>query len=178
MIIKHLLTLLIGVLIMTSATNSAFAASEAEQIAVAKRFFHGVYSSDSSVIDEFAAANITISYPAFEKLFGKPALQGQEDVKGLVTWFEKWWTVTKIDFPEAMSEGNKVFIKWRLIADYAGPVREDQKHIDPAHIWEGIALFRFDENGKISEETGFESEPLPLVIKEKTNFCCSIEKGE
>ncbi|GAB1262288.1 nuclear transport factor 2 family protein [Aurantivibrio plasticivorans] len=164
MIIKHLLTFVAGTLVLVCAANSASAASEAQRIATAKRFFQGVYSSDSSVVDELASENITISYPAFEQLFGKPALNGREDVRGLVTWFPTWWSVTQIDFPETMADGDKVFLKWRLVANYMGPIREDQKHIDPAHIWEGITLFRFDESGKIVEEVGFESEPQPFRV--------------
>ena len=161
----------------------------AEHITAAERYFRGMYSSDTTVVDALIADDITISYPIFQQLFGTPTIHGRDSVKAVVIQFASSWTEPKVEFDETIAEGDRVVLVWSFrarnvgavgpdqpadivgaadaaggvsVADRAG-VGPDQPADSAVHSWGGITLIRFDADGKIVEELGEESDPGPTA---------------
>jgi hypothetical protein len=148
--------------LLAGACRSASVDLKSERIAAAERYLRGVYGADTSVVDDLAGPDITMSYPVIESLYGTPALRGREAVKVLVTRFGQGWADPHIDFSDAISDGNSVALLWSFRARNVGAVRPDQPADNEEHSWGGITLVRFDGNGKIVAEIGEESEPGPI----------------
>lgn len=128
----------------------------------AERFMRGVYGNDPSVVDELATADIIISYPVFQNVFGTPAIRGREAAKKFVERFASKWADGRITIDEAVSEGNSVVLIWSFRARNVGSLGPDAPPTNEEHSWGGITLYRFNEAGKITEETGEESAPGPI----------------
>jgi hypothetical protein len=129
---------------------------------IARRWFRGVYESDPTVVSELAAKDIVISYPIFQKLFGKPALRGKEAAKGFASGFSQRWTETEVTFHETVVKDSQVFLVWSFKGRNVGCVRDDTEPTREIHEWGGITLIRFNDEGKIVAEIGEESEPGPM----------------
>ena len=132
--------------------------------AQAERFFRGVYGCDATVVDELASADVVLSYPIFQQLYGTPAIAGRDAVKDFAKTFCSRWSNARISFHEAIAEGDRVVLVWSYSARFEGtgeetpglpPVGEEQS-------WGGISLFIFNENGEIEAEIGEESSPGPI----------------
>lgn len=125
-----------------------------ERIRLAEQFFRGVYSGDPTVVDDLASAEVVVSYPIFEKLFGTSAIKGRKAVKDFAVRFGKKWADPRLRVHEAVSDADRVVVVWSFQA------RDVESSAE--HAWGGISVFRFDEVGKIVAEFGEESEPGPF----------------
>jgi len=129
---------------------------------LAERYFRGVYGCDPSVVDELAAADIVISYPIFQTIFGQPVLRGRKAVKRLVENFCRTWADPQLTVHDAITQGNTVVFLWNFQARNIGMLPGGQQPTNRVHDWGGITFFRFDSEGKIVAEIGEESEPGPV----------------
>jgi hypothetical protein len=80
---RYLLAALLPLLV--SACGGVGGDVASERVALAERFFRGVYACDPSVVDDLAGDDIVVSYPIFEKLFNTSAIRGREAVKDFAT---------------------------------------------------------------------------------------------
>jgi hypothetical protein len=156
---RNLFAPLLFVVLTTIGSASADGSDELKSRA--EKWFTAVYTGDASIVDKLASDKIVISYPIFEKLFNKPAIRGREDVKAFVVRFGRRWTEQKVTFDEALVDGNKVVLIWSFQARAAGIDQGDQSPSEPQH-WGGITFVRFDDDGKIAQEIGEESDPGPF----------------
>lgn len=136
--------------------------ADSDRAAVAERYFRGIYSGDMTVVDDLASADILISYPIIEELFGKGAIRGREAVKAFVNGFGKKWVAPQFEFHEVVSDGDNVVLIWSFRARDAGSSPAGQPATNEEHAWGGITWIRFDKTGKISMEIGEESSPGPM----------------
>ena len=154
------LDLLSSVLIVASLTPVVSASSEtaARRVSAAQRFFRGVYGCDASVVRDVASSDVIVSYPVFEKLFGKSAFRGVEAVESFAQGFCERWASAEFTFHESLTNEQNVVLIWSFSA---------QRTADPAQTsrtsWGGISLFRFNDNGQITAEVGEESTPGPMA---------------
>ena len=133
-----------------------------EQKALAERYFRGIYGCDSTVVDDLAAVNITVSYPIFQKMFNKPAIRGRDSVRHFASHFCSRWNGAKIVFHEAVAESNKVVLVWSFKASNVGSIQPGAPPSGQEKSWGGITLIRFNKAGEIEAEIGEESEPGPI----------------
>ena len=68
-------------LMLIGACNRPDVDMKSKRIATAERYFRGVYTSDTTVVDDLTGDDIVISYPIFQSLYGTPAIRGREAVK-------------------------------------------------------------------------------------------------
>jgi len=129
---------------------------------LAEQFFRGVYGGNPEVIDELAAEDVVLSYPVFEKVLGKPTIEGRDAAKAFATRFGKKWADPRITVDETVSDGDRVVLVWSFRARDIGSVQDGQSASGREHSWGGISLFRFNDTGKILVEIGEESEPGPF----------------
>jgi hypothetical protein len=156
--------LLVSSLVVASAQNLTAERPEAarsrkDSVARAERFFRGVYGGKPEVIDELASDKIVISYPAFEKIYGKVALRGKDDVKVLCANFVRKWVDRKLTVRDVLVDANRVVLVWGFQARFVN--EENAKPSEPVH-WAGISIFCFGDGGKIEKEYGLESQPGPF----------------
>ena len=152
---KHLILLSAATLLMGASLAGA-AESGDPHVAVAERYVRGLYGCQPEVVRELGAADITVSYPIFQKLFGKPALAGQEAVTAFAEHFCHKWAEPEFVVHESIADGDKVVLVWSFSA------RDTETQGAPRSFWGGMSLIRFDGDGRISEEVGEESEPGPM----------------
>ena len=124
-------------------------------------FFRGVYGGDPSVITEFAAEDISLSYPIFQTLFKSPVVVGKEAVMSFAERFSTKWKEPEIIIEEAIADRNVVVMVWSFRARDAFAETSNQSNSDQKKSWGGISIFHFNDAGKILTEYGEESEPGP-----------------
>jgi hypothetical protein len=129
---------------------------------IAQRWFRGVYGSNPTVVDELAADDVVISYPIFQKLFGKPALRGKEAARDFASGFSQRWEETELTFHETVAQDAQVVLIWSFRGRNVGAARDDVNPTNEVHQWGGISLIRFNDEGRIVAEIGEESEPGPM----------------
>jgi hypothetical protein len=134
---------------------------ENERKILAERYLRGVYGGDPSVVDALAAENVVSSYPIFARLFGTPALHGQQAVKRFVRGFSSRWTEAQVTIHEAIAEEERVVFLWSFCARRVDDTETAPPPDSPLHAWGGITLFRFNTAGRITAEIGEESTPGP-----------------
>lgn len=135
---------------------------------IGERYFRGVYGCDPSVVDDLTADDVFISYPVFKQLFNKSAIRGRKAVKDFVNGFCSRWKDSQITIHETVAEGNTTIFLWSFKALYVGPAQPNGPANNTEHSWGGITLIRFNDQGKIIEETGEESTPGPYSRINKT----------
>lgn len=128
----------------------------------AEQYLRALYSGDTARVDGLVSADIVISYPAFEKLFGTSALRGRESAKDFAIHFSGRWADQKLDVQESISEGRKVVLLWEFSARYLGPQSPEPPTTHERSTWGGITLIEFDGSGQICAEIGEESSPGPI----------------
>jgi hypothetical protein len=139
------------------ALQASAAASEPRRAAVAEQYFRGVYGCDPKVVEELAAADIVVTYPAFKELFGKAALVGHQEVVAFADHFCRKWTDRELLVHESISDSKEVVLVWSFSA------RDSQAPGDePRSAWGGISLIKFARDGRIAAEIGEESTPGPI----------------
>jgi hypothetical protein len=155
-------SLIIVLLVSLNGCTNGVPDVKAERVALAERWFRGVYGSDPTVVDDLGSDDIVVSYPIFETLFAVPAIRGRDAVKGFATGFCSRWADTEVTFHETVVEGDRVILIWSFQGRNVGSARKDRPPTNQVHNWGGITLVRFDGAGKIVEEVGEESEPGPF----------------
>ncbi len=128
---------------------------------LAEKFIRGVYGCEPSVVDEFAADSVFITYPIFKELFNKPVIKGREAVKDFANVFCKRWKEAQITIHQSIAEGNKVVFVWSFSAIRV-TTPGDADSGGSRQSWGGITLYRFNDAGKIVSEIGEESSPGPF----------------
>lgn len=141
--------------------GDTLAAPTGNHAAVAEHFIRGLYGCDPSVVDELASEEITVSYPIFSKIWGTSALRGREAVRALAKNFCEHWADGEITIHDTVSEGNRVVLLWSFSGRNVGPLGGNPP-TQKEHSWGGISMFRFDDEGRIIEELGEESDPGPF----------------
>ena len=159
--VKKTLYLLTTLLIFLSACGTRTETAQKNKT-LAEKYFRGLYSCDSSVVDELCADDIAVSYPVFRQLFNTPALRGKDEVRHFSNHFCKRWTDGRITIHEKIADSNTVVLVWSFQARYNGPVSPGSTPGETELSWGGITLIRFDEAGKIEAEIGEESDPGPF----------------
>jgi len=149
-------------ILIVSACSGPIDDSTAERKTLAERFFRGIYGCTPGVVDDLAAANIVISYPIFQTIYGRSALRGREAVKQLTENFCETWADPQLTIENTIAEGNNVVFLWSFWARNVGPLPGGDPPTNSVHGWGGITLFSFDEDGKIIAEIGEESMPGPV----------------
>jgi SnoaL-like domain len=124
---------------------------------MAERYFRGVYGCNPRVVDELAATDIVVTYPIFERLFGKPALLGRDAVKAFADHFCGRWAEPEFVFHEVISDEHRLVLVWSFSARDTEAATSE-----PRAAWGGISLLKFNAEGKISAEIGEESTPGPM----------------
>lgn len=130
---------------------------------IAEAFFRGLYGGDPSVIAEFAAEDIVVSYPIFQTLFNSPVVVGKEAVQNFAERFSTKWKEPEITVEEVIADGDVVVLVWSFRARDAFAETGSQSASDQKTSWGGISIFHFDDQGKIASEFGEESEPGPVA---------------
>ena len=123
--------------------------------ALARRFIQVWIPGNLGLVDELAAPDITVSYPAL----GEP-LRGEEAFKHLLTHFHAAVPDAEVSVEEQVAEGDKVAIRWRI----SGTHRGELLGIAPTGkslAWTGITIYRL-AGGKVAEERG-EEDALGLM---------------
>jgi len=146
---------------LLAIAEGASAGDASERAAAAERFFRGVYACGPDAVAELAADDVVISYPIFQELFDKPAIEGRQAVIDFAAGFCKRWADAQITIHEAVTQGDRVVLVWsfqgRSVAQADGKPADNQ-----VRSWGGITLFRFNGEGKIVAEIGEESAPGPV----------------
>lgn len=133
-----------------------------QQKTIAEKYFRGIYGCDSTVVDELASDNITVSYPIFQKIFNKSAIRGKDAVRNLANRFCSRWSEPKVTFHEAVAESDKVMFVWSFKARNVGSIQPGVSPTGQEESWGGITFIRFNKDGKIEAEIGEESSPGPI----------------
>ena len=155
--------LLITTLLLLSVSCNINRSSKAEKYkALAERFCREEYGINPSVVDELAAEDIVVSYPAYKRFFGTSNIRGREAVKNLSAGFCNRWKETQITFHESIAEGNSVVLVWTFKGRNAGSPLPDVKPTNKIETWGGITIYRFNKDGRIKTEYGLESDPGPI----------------
>lgn len=134
-----------------------------DQKTAAKRYFQGVYSGNTSVVDELASEGIAMSYPIFQTLFNKQVLIGKDAVKTFTERFGVKWKHPRITIHETIEGHNTVVLVWSFQAIDTFHDSASANDIDAEHRWGGISVIKFNSNGRIVSEFGEESEPGPIA---------------
>jgi len=129
---------------------------------IAHEWFNGIYGSDPTVVDRFAADDVFVTYPIFKTLYNTPVVRGKQAVRELAVGFGEMWKETEIEYHETIVQGNLVVLVWSFKGRDVGSAREGAEASNEIRSWGGITLIRFDSDGKIAAEIGEESEPGPM----------------
>lgn len=129
---------------------------------IAHEWFRGIYGSDPTVVDRFAADDVFVTYPIFQTLFKTPVVRGKDAVRELAVGFAERWKETEIEYHETVVHGDHVVLLWSFKGRNVGSAREGVEPTNEIHSWGGITLIRFNADGKIVAEIGEESEPGPI----------------
>ena len=127
------------------------------------RYFRGVYSGDTSVVERFAAEDVAMTYPIFARIFDTPVLRGQSAVREFVSGFAQRWIESHLEIHEIVAGENTVVLVWSFRARRASDGTSASPEARTPQSWGGITLLRFDESGRIIAEVGEESEPGPMA---------------
>lgn len=157
------LLLCIVALTGVSACASVEPVRDIERGQRASDFLRGVYGGDTAVVDNYAAPDIVLSYPVFEKIFGAPQLQGRDAVKKFIKGFSKRWVDATVTVRKTLIDGDSVVLIWEFRARRADVIISDEVSSDGVSAWGGITYYRFDADGRIVEEIGEESTPGPAA---------------
>ena len=139
------LTLLIGCAASPQGPNAA-------NKAAAERFLPNVYGGDGSAIDELAAADIVVSYPAF-------TVQGTEALREVSRSFAARCPELLTTIHESVAEGDLVVLVWSAEGRCVGPEGVDSQAAQLT--LGGISVYQFDADGRIVREVGEDSMPGP-----------------
>lgn len=153
--------IVIALLLLAGCSDSPDEA--AQRKAAAERYFRGIYACDPSVVDELAADSIVVSYPVFQRIFGKPAVRGSRAVKEFSDHFCSRWIDGALTLEQLVYEGDAVVIMWSFRAENGIPGEDGNPPTYEETAWGGITLIRFNEDGKITTEVGEESTPGPTA---------------
>lgn len=134
---------------------------------LAEEWYHRFYEGDPSVVDDLADEDVVLSYSSFLRLFDKPGFRGRKAVKDLSRGFNERWAETNVTFHEAVAEGDLVVLLWSFTGRYVRSVNKDIPADNEMHSWGGIAFVRFNDENKIVEDFGLESEPGPFELVEE-----------
>lgn len=148
-------------LLLIAGCGSDGASLESERKATAERFLRGLYGGDLSIVDELAADDIVISYPAFQEILGTSAVRGLDATREFSRRFSRRWVDAEITVHEAIADGDWVVLVWSFRARPAGASESDAPGDPGEASWGGITAYRFDATGKIALELGEESTPGP-----------------
>ena len=110
-------------------------------------------------MDALAADDIKVSYPIFRSIFGRPTLQGLQEVREFARGFNQRWADPQISIEETVEAAGRVVLRWSYQARDVGSRPGDSPPTNKVHRWTGITIYRFDERGKIVAEVGEESAP-------------------
>jgi hypothetical protein len=116
-------------------------------------------------VEHLAAADIEVSYPIFQTIFGEPSLRGRQAVKEFANGFGQRWSDPRIAIEEAVEAGDRVVLRWSYRARNVGTPPGGPPPTNRLHSWTGITIYRFDGTGKIVSEVGEESD-IVLVENE------------
>ena len=136
--------------------------------AVAKRkslaidFLRGIYTGDSSVVDQIAASDIVVSYPIFTDVFNTPVIRGRDAVRDFAIGFGKRWIDASVTVRHVMADGDAVVLVWEFQARSADPDNSGDAE-QSREAWGGVTLYRFNESNEIMLELGEESTPGPVA---------------
>lgn len=159
--LKYYLSVLI--LLLLIGCNKKESTIGNEYKTTAEQFLRGLYGCNPAVVDELADDSIFVTYPIFQKLFGKPAIRGRDSVKHFAEGFCKRWKDGEITIHSSVAEGNDVVFVWSFRAINVKSVMPDVEPTNSEESWGGITLFRFNKEGKIIAEIGEESTPGPFA---------------
>lgn len=126
---------------------------------LAAEFLEGIYTGDTSVVDEIAAPDIVISYPIFSEVFDAPTIRGREAVTQFVTGFSGRWVDADVTVRHSIADGDTVVLVWEFEARPAGSADDESGR----QAWGGITLYRFNRSDQIALELGEESTPGPAA---------------
>ncbi|MGB0714903.1 MAG: nuclear transport factor 2 family protein [Phycisphaerae bacterium] len=134
---------------------------------IAEQYFRAVYSGDVELVEELTADDVVVSYPVFQRVFNKPALEGRQDVAAFSRRFSSRWADREITIHDTLTDGDDVAIIWSFRArptdtdglQSGGSPYDDDKGL---RDWGGISIVRLNSAGKIVAEFGEESEPGPM----------------
>lgn len=126
-----------------------------EHKALARRFGQVWSPGGQAIVDQLAAPDLTVFYPALRE-----PLHGPEAFKQLLGTFYTAFPNAQVTISELIAEGDTVASRWRMHGTHQG----DFRGIPPtgrAVAWTGITILRI-KDGKIVEESG-ESDALGLL---------------
>ena len=132
--------------------------------ATAEAFFRAVYGCAPDRLQDLASADVTLSYPIFETLYGTGTIRGLEAAVDFSNSFCRRWAQASMSVDEVVQDGNRVVLVWSFSAN--DQLSEDAS--DARRSWGGISVFRFDESGRVLEEFGEESTPGPTARRAAT----------
>lgn len=161
MLMRKLLLVLV-LLSLLSGCDADCVDADANRKQLAAEFLEGIYTGDTSVVNEIAAPDVVISYPIFGEVFDAPAIQGRGAVTKFVTGFSQRWVDGEVRVRHAVADGDIVVLVWEFDARPAGPASSDDDESD-RQAWGGITLYRFNQSGQIALELGEESTPGPAA---------------
>ena len=114
---------------------------------IAHRFIHVWGTGGLTIVDELAAPDIAVSYPAF-------SIRGAEGYKQVLTRFCASFADNEIAVDDLIAEGDKVAVRWT----YRGTHQGEFRGIPPTGkqvTLTGITIYR-TAGGKVVEERGAE----------------------
>jgi hypothetical protein len=164
---KYLLMITLSLLLVSCGKNKTNEAVKYK--ALAERFFREEYGTNPSVVDEFAAEDIVVSYPSYQRFFGTSNIRGHEAVKKLSAGFCSRWKETQVTFQESIAEGNSVALVWSFKGRMVGSPSPDIQPTNKIESWGGITIYNFNKEGKILREYGLESVPGPIERMQNKN---------
>jgi ketosteroid isomerase-like protein len=136
--------------------------TDAKRKKLAAEFLRGIYTGDSSVVDQIAAPDIVVSYPIFGEIFKTPVIRGREAVRDFSIGFGKRWVDADVKMQHVVADGDAVVLVWEFQARSAISGNSgDGESIKKA--WGGVTLYRFNEFDQIMLELGEESTPGPAA---------------
>jgi len=125
----------------------------------AESFFAAVYGCAPERIPDLAAPEVSISYPIFSTLYGTPVIRGVQAITEFSRNFCRRWSDGVLSVEERIVQDGRAALVWsftatdRLVSDSS----------EARQSWGGISVFRFDEDGRVVEEFGEESDPGPTA---------------
>ncbi len=158
---KSIWLLLLLCLLISCKSNDDY--KKREYKSIAEKFIRGEYCCNPNVVDELGADSIFVTYPIFQKLFGKSAIRGKESARSFAETFCKRWAEAQITIHNAVAEGNEVVLVWSFSARNIGSSLLDIEPDSLIHSWGGITLFLFNKDDKIIAEIGEERTPGPFA---------------
>jgi hypothetical protein len=147
-------------LVMLAATTQASGSPEPAppHVVAAERWFRALYTCHMEVVHELASPEVVLSYPIFEKLFGRTRFDGVDQVVGFAEGFCRRWAEPEVVVHETFSGPNAAVLVWSFSARSTAEDAEGSRS-----SWGGITLVRFDDGGRILAEVGEESDPGPVA---------------